>query len=140
MLLAAIIAIVDEEPELSDEMPDEMFQAIQGDKDAITEVIRIAVRLTKQGIRDRLSKVAPVEASPWVKVEDRLPRISGPGMSDDGPFDGDVVDGVLVIAGGMVYQGYPIGDNDSWHIVRLGLSDPPTYWMPIPPAPDLDPA
>lgn len=72
----------------------------------------------------------------WIKTSERLPRISGSGQKDSGPFDGDVVDGVLVIAGGMVYQGYPTGDGDSWHIIRLGLADPPTWWMPIPKRPD----
>ncbi len=74
----------------------------------------------------------------WIRTSERLPVISGPGYSGEGPFDGDVVDGVLVIAGGMVYQGYPVGDGDSWHIIRLGLADPPTWWMPIPKRPNRD--
>ena len=43
-------ALADIEPELPGEMPDEMWEAIQGDRDAVGEALRIAVRQTKQNI------------------------------------------------------------------------------------------
>lgn len=45
---------IDQEPEVPGEMPDEMWEAIKGDRDAMTNAIRIAVRQTKEGIRNRL--------------------------------------------------------------------------------------
>lgn len=48
--LSAIAA----EPELPGEMPDEMWDVMNsGDRDAVTEAMRIAVRQTKEGIRER---------------------------------------------------------------------------------------
>ena len=46
---------VDDEPEYPGEMPDEMYQAICSRKDVATEAMRITVRLTKQGIKRRMS-------------------------------------------------------------------------------------
>lgn len=48
---------VGDEEELDGEMPDEMFIAYQDiikDKKALTETLRILVRLTKYGIRERI--------------------------------------------------------------------------------------
>lgn len=45
---------VDAEPELPGSMPDEMWYAICSDRKAATEAMRIIVRQTKQGIRDRI--------------------------------------------------------------------------------------
>ena len=45
---------VDDEPEYTDKMPDEMWEAIKGDREAMTEALRITVRLTKKGIKDRI--------------------------------------------------------------------------------------
>lgn len=42
------------EPELPGDMPDEMWDAIQHDKDAATEAMRIIVRQTRDGILRRL--------------------------------------------------------------------------------------
>ena len=42
------VKAIELEPELSDEMPDEMWGAICGDRDAQAEAMRIAVRQTKQ--------------------------------------------------------------------------------------------
>lgn len=38
------------EPEFPGSMPDEMWEAIKGDKDAMREALRITVRLTKKNI------------------------------------------------------------------------------------------
>lgn len=45
---------VKDEPELPGDMPDEMWATIAGDRDAITEALRVAVRQTKAGIRERI--------------------------------------------------------------------------------------
>ena len=45
---------VDDEPELPDEMPDEMWATIAGDRNAMEEALRIVVRQTKAGIRERI--------------------------------------------------------------------------------------
>jgi hypothetical protein len=44
-----------EEPELPGPMPDAMWSAINGDKDAIEEGMRIAVRYAKRDIRARIA-------------------------------------------------------------------------------------
>jgi hypothetical protein len=48
------LAAVSAEPELPGEIPDEMWDAISSDRDAATEALRIIVRQTKEGIRDRI--------------------------------------------------------------------------------------
>lgn len=48
------IQTVKDEPELPDEMPDEMFAAICRDKKIATEAMRILVRETKESIAKRL--------------------------------------------------------------------------------------
>lgn len=45
---------VDDEPELPGDMPDEMWEAIVGDRDATAEAMRVVVRQTKAGIRERI--------------------------------------------------------------------------------------
>lgn len=49
---------VDAEPELPDDMPDEMWEACRSDRATMQEALRVAVRLTKEGINDRISKTA----------------------------------------------------------------------------------
>ena len=48
------LACVENEPELPGDMPDEMWEAIRNDRDAMREVLCIAARITKQGIRERI--------------------------------------------------------------------------------------
>lgn len=50
----AALAAIENEPELPGAMPDEMWAAMNGDRDATQEAMRIAVRQTKAGIRRRL--------------------------------------------------------------------------------------
>ena len=50
---------IDDEPEFTDEMPDGMWQALkelveENDREGMTEAFRETVRLTKQGIKERL--------------------------------------------------------------------------------------
>lgn len=45
---------LDAEPEMPGEMPDEMWEAIRNDRDAVGEALRIAVRLTKENVRARV--------------------------------------------------------------------------------------
>lgn len=55
---AALLAI-DAEEEAPGPMPEEMWAALNGDRQLIEEAIRAAIRLTKQGIRERLLGHAP---------------------------------------------------------------------------------
>lgn len=48
------LAEVEAEPELPGDMPDEIWEAIRNDRDALAETLRITVRLTKDGIRKRI--------------------------------------------------------------------------------------
>lgn len=48
--------IVDDEPELPGPMPDEMWFAISGNREATQEALREAVRLTKKNIRNRINE------------------------------------------------------------------------------------
>ena len=52
--MKSIEEMIDEEPELPGDMPDEMFNTIKGDKDAITQALRIAVRQTKNNIKRKI--------------------------------------------------------------------------------------
>lgn len=45
---------VREEPELPGDMPDEMWDAIRNDRDAMAAALRITVQQTKQGILSRI--------------------------------------------------------------------------------------
>lgn len=49
---------IDAEPELPGEMPDAMWEAMK-DREYCTEAMRIAVRQTKRGIKERLFKGKP---------------------------------------------------------------------------------
>ena len=54
-VLELVEAAIDEEPEFPGEMPEDMYQAIvTGDKDVMAESLRIAARLTKKGILQRV--------------------------------------------------------------------------------------
>lgn len=58
---AALEAAINEEPELPGEIPDELWEQIcsaagRGDKDLVTELLRIIVRQTKEGIKERATK------------------------------------------------------------------------------------
>lgn len=55
ILLEDAIKAVEDEPELPGQMPDEMWAMINGDRDAIEELLRITVRQTKSGIIERLT-------------------------------------------------------------------------------------
>lgn len=44
---------INDEPDLPGGMPDEMWQVIHNDRDAMQELLRITVRLTKDGIKRR---------------------------------------------------------------------------------------
>lgn len=50
-----IMEVVDVEPELPDDMPDEMWEACSSSREYMQEALRTVVRLTKEGIRSRLS-------------------------------------------------------------------------------------
>jgi len=45
---------VEDEPELSGDMTDKIWELIAGDRDMMTKALRIVVRQTKTGIRDRI--------------------------------------------------------------------------------------
>jgi hypothetical protein len=48
------LAAVDVEDELPGDMPDNIWAIVRDDRDAASEILRLAVRATKQGIRDRI--------------------------------------------------------------------------------------
>lgn len=55
----SVIEAIDAEPELPGEMPEEMWDtlrqfAYRDDREGMIEALRILVRLTKQGIKERL--------------------------------------------------------------------------------------
>lgn len=52
--IEAALQAIEDEPELPGSMPDAMWDAMKGDRDATEEAMRIAVRQTKSGIRERL--------------------------------------------------------------------------------------
>lgn len=52
--LEIAINCVEAEPELPGSMPDEIWDAIKNDRDATEELLRIVVRQTKAGIKERL--------------------------------------------------------------------------------------
>ena len=54
---------VDDEPELPGQMPDAMWEAIKGDRDAMGEALRLSVSMTKDDIKERIGKL-PVFALP----------------------------------------------------------------------------
>lgn len=60
------LAELDAEPEMPGPMPDEMWEAIRGDRDATEEAMRIAVRQTKAAVRQR---VFPAPATDTQGVE-----------------------------------------------------------------------
>ncbi len=55
---------IQDEPEFTDEMPDEMFEAIRNDRDALTFALRHAVASTKAAILARLQQALGVVAPP----------------------------------------------------------------------------
>ena len=48
------LSAVEAEPELPGDMPYEMWEVLSSDRDAAAEALRIIVRQTKAGIRDRI--------------------------------------------------------------------------------------
>lgn len=64
------LAAIEQEPELPGDMPDDMWEAIKGDRDAVQEAMRIAVRQTKGGIRDRYYALR-AQLSETETIEDR---------------------------------------------------------------------
>lgn len=54
--LDLVLKAIADEPELPGEMPDSMWEHIKGNKRDTSAYFRIAVRVTKEGIRDRILK------------------------------------------------------------------------------------
>jgi len=55
--LSAVLKAIDDEPEYPDSMHIIMFEAIKNNKDALEEAMRITVRLTKLGIKNRIMQL-----------------------------------------------------------------------------------
>lgn len=60
---------IQDEPEFTDEMPDEMFEAIRNDRDALTFALRHAVASTKAAILARLQQALGAVAPPEKHAE-----------------------------------------------------------------------
>ena len=98
---AVAIKAVEDESELPGTMPDEMWEAIRNDRDACEAAMRIGVRLTKAGIRDRIlsapshelridstearneSPSSSVNGGQAASPNGRAPESTGPGMGAD---------------------------------------------------------
>ena len=52
--LSAVLKAIDDEPEYPGKMPDVMFEMVKNNKSAMEELMRITVRLTKVGIKNRV--------------------------------------------------------------------------------------
>ena len=52
--ISAVLKTIDDEPEYPGKMPDVMFEMVKNDKSAMEELMRITVRLTKLGIKNRV--------------------------------------------------------------------------------------
>jgi hypothetical protein len=52
--LSAVLKAIEDEPEYPGNMPDEIYEAIKNDRGAMGEAMRITVRLTKLGIKNRV--------------------------------------------------------------------------------------
>lgn len=57
MRLLEVLEAVHDEPELPGGMPDEMWNAIKGDRDATEQAMRIAVQQTKRNIGNRITEI-----------------------------------------------------------------------------------
>lgn len=55
MKLELVHNAIDDEPEFPGDMPDEMWEAIRNNRDAMMKAMKLAVQLTKSGIKDRLN-------------------------------------------------------------------------------------
>lgn len=81
---ARYLAAVDEEPELPGDMPDKMWDAIHNDRDAAFQALRIAVRQTKSGIRQRILRLSSnAQAQPTLRSSVRLERLVGRDGGDE---------------------------------------------------------
>ena len=56
-LEAVMLKAIDDEPEYLGDCPDELWNAINGDRDATVEALRLTVRFTKNGIKERFLAV-----------------------------------------------------------------------------------
>ena len=63
-VLRAVIEIIDSEPELDDEIPPEMLDRIKsGDVDFIKMAMKMAVKMTKDNIRDKVEILQDIRDS-----------------------------------------------------------------------------
>jgi len=56
-LKESVMKAINDEPELPGEMPDEIYYSFKDDKGALAELLRITVKETKKGIRNRLLEI-----------------------------------------------------------------------------------
>lgn len=55
-LMGAFIKAIQDEPEMPGGMPDDMWRAIQNDRDACNVAIQTTIKLTKDGILERFTQ------------------------------------------------------------------------------------
>lgn len=56
--LSAALKAIDDEPELPGEMPDDVWESLRSDRAMMETVLRGVVQTAKQGIRNRIERVA----------------------------------------------------------------------------------
>ena len=56
--LSTVYKAIDDEPELPGEMPDEVWEALRSDRAMMETVLRGVVQTAKQGIKERIERVA----------------------------------------------------------------------------------
>lgn len=54
VLLEDVLKVIDDEPEYPGTMPDEVWETIKNNKEMMSEALKITVRLTKKGIKERI--------------------------------------------------------------------------------------
>ena len=54
LVVRKILQAINAEPECPGEMPDEMWTAINNDRDAATKTLQLTVKLAKEGIAKRI--------------------------------------------------------------------------------------
>lgn len=121
MNITEVLEIIDSEEEFPGDMPDEMWNSINGDRQAVTATIRMAAHMTKVGIRNRLleanSKKGKEKTMEWKEHRRK-------GIIELRPYvPGEDLTGISVSGedsptqGGMVARN-PVNHTDQWYVAQ----------------------